>query len=103
MPESFRFRISVECDVMNADSEAIARTAAFALLTQMQAEKKKGRPSSDAKATITGVRIEDPAPMFKLTTWTPETKRQRQEQIEKGVKIDAVDYLQATTISEVVE
>ena len=59
MSESFRFRISVECDVMNADSEAIARTAAFALLTQMQAEKKKGRPSSDAKATITGVRIED--------------------------------------------
>ena len=60
MAESFRFKISVECDVMNADSEAIARTAAFALLTQMQAEKKKGRPSSDAKATITGVRIIDP-------------------------------------------
>lgn len=60
MSESFRFKISVECDVMNADSEAIARTAAFALLTQMQAEKKKGRPSSDAKATITGVSIDQP-------------------------------------------
>ena len=60
MSKQFRFRINVECDVQNADSESIARTAAFALLTQMQSEKKRGRPSSDAKATITGVSIEQP-------------------------------------------
>jgi hypothetical protein len=59
MSKQFRFRINVECDVQNADSESIARTAAFALLTQMQSEKKRGRPSSDVKATITGVSIED--------------------------------------------
>ena len=57
MSKQFRFRINVECDVQNADSESIARTAAFALLTQMQSEKKRGRPSSDVKATITGVSI----------------------------------------------
>jgi len=60
MSKQFRFRINVECDVQNADSESIARTAAFALLTQMQSEKKRGRPSSDVKATITGVSIEPP-------------------------------------------
>lgn len=60
MSKQFRFRINVECDVQNADSESIARTAAFALLTQMQSEKKRGRPSSDVKATITGVSIEEP-------------------------------------------
>lgn len=61
MSKQFRFRINVECDVQNADSESSARTAAFALLTQMQSEKKRGRPSSfwtpDVKATITGVSI----------------------------------------------
>jgi hypothetical protein len=60
MSKQFRFRINVECDVQNADSESIARTAAFALLTQMQSEKKRGRPSSDVKATITGVSIDQP-------------------------------------------
>jgi hypothetical protein len=60
MSKQFRFRINVECDVQNADSESVARTAAFALLTQMQSEKKRGRPSSDAKATITGVSIDQP-------------------------------------------
>jgi len=64
MSKQFRFRINVECDVQNADSESIARTAAFALLTQMQSEKKRGRPSSDVKATITGVSIEPPVPVF---------------------------------------
>jgi len=60
MSKQFRFRINVECDVQNADSESIARTAAFALLTQMQSEKTRGRPSSDVKATITGVSIDQP-------------------------------------------
>jgi hypothetical protein len=60
MSKQFRFSINVECDVQNADSESIARTAAFALLTQMQSEKKRGRPSSDVKATITGVSIDQP-------------------------------------------
>jgi hypothetical protein len=60
MSKQFRFRINVECDVQNADSESVARTAAFALLTQMQSEKKRGRPSSDVKATITGVSIAQP-------------------------------------------
>ena len=59
MSKQFRFKINVECDVQNADSESVARTAAFALLTQMQSEKKRGRPSSDVKATITGVSIEE--------------------------------------------
>ena len=93
MSESFRFKISVECDVMNADSEAIARTAAFALLTQMQAEKKKGRPSSDAKATITGVRIEDPVPRFviaKLPKDVTATHPDCGEPI-KGVVSDVVE------------
>lgn len=60
MSKQFRFKINVECDVQNADSESVARTAAFALLTQMQSEKKRGRPSSDVKATITGVSIDTP-------------------------------------------
>jgi len=54
MSKQFRFKINVECDVQNADSESVARTAAFALLTQMQSVTKRGRPSSDVKATITG-------------------------------------------------
>ena len=60
MSKQFRFKINVECDVQNADSESIARTAAFALLTQMQSVTKRGRPSSDVKATITGVSIDQP-------------------------------------------
>lgn len=60
MSKQFRFKINVECDVQNADSESVARTAAFALLTQMQSVTKRGRPSSDVKATITGVSIDQP-------------------------------------------
>lgn len=60
MSKQFRFKINVECDVQNADSESVARTAAFALLTQMQSVTKRGRPSSDVKATITGVSIDTP-------------------------------------------
>lgn len=60
MSKQFRFKINVECDVQNAESESIARTAAFALLTQMQSVTKRGRPSSDVKATITGVSIDQP-------------------------------------------
>jgi hypothetical protein len=38
MSKQFRFRINVECDVQNADSESIARTAAFALLSVLGCE-----------------------------------------------------------------
>jgi hypothetical protein len=57
MSQSFRFQINVDCDVENADSEAVARTAAFALLTAVQ-QSKRGRKPAGPDATITGVKIE---------------------------------------------
>lgn len=59
MAQSFRFQISVDCDVENADSEAVARTAAFALLTAVQ-QSKRGRKAAGLEATITGVKITGP-------------------------------------------
>lgn len=67
MAQSFRFQINVDCDVENADSEAVARTAAFALLTAVQ-QSKRGRKAAGPEATITGVKIANPGPatvMFK--------------------------------------
>ena len=97
MSKQFRFRINVECDVQNADSESIARTAAFALLTQMQSEKKRGRPSSDVKATITGVSIEPPRSLFNMTVLTPDVKARIQDELEKGIVTEGGVRVQATT------
>jgi len=96
MSKQFRFRINVECDVQNADSESIARTAAFALLTQMQSEKKRGRPSSDVKATITGVSIDqprmrtfektEPSPMF-----DPEKRTRSCHSVDDSQTVDVTE------------
>ena len=85
MSKQFRFRINVECDVQNADSESVARTAAFALLTQMQSEKKRGRPSSDAKATITGVSIDQPRVQWNETirSMTPRSLHESETTIDE--------------------
>lgn len=55
MPD-YRFRATVEIDVMDAESEAQARKAVFSLLTTQPAASK-GRPSSGPKASVTGVTI----------------------------------------------
>jgi len=98
MSKKFRFRINVECDVQNADSESIARTAAFALLTQMQSEKKRGRPSSDVKATITGVSIDQPRTR---SCELEESERNRQS-VVRAMKPRTLDESE-TTVDDVTE
>ncbi len=55
MPD-YRFRVIVEIDVTDADSEAQARKAVFNLLTAPPATSK-GRPASGPKASVTGLTI----------------------------------------------
>ena len=92
MSKQFRFKINVECDVQNADSESVARTAAFALLTQMQSEKKRGRPSSDVKATITGVSIN--------TTDDPKTIYRHSMPLPLPMKPRTLDESETTDVTE---
>ena len=54
---NFRFRAIIDIDVQNADTEASAREKAFALMTT--AQPQRGRTPSGAKASVTGVSIED--------------------------------------------
>lgn len=55
MPD-YRFKVSVEIDVTDADSEAQARKTVFSLLTAPTAASK-GRPASGPKASVTGLTI----------------------------------------------
>lgn len=55
MPD-YRFKVTVEIDVTDADSEAQARKTVFSLLTAPTAASK-GRPASGPKASVTGVTI----------------------------------------------
>jgi len=55
MPD-YRFKVTVEIDVTDADSEAQARKTVFALLTAPTAASK-GRPASGPKASVTGLTI----------------------------------------------
>lgn len=55
MPD-YRFKVTVEIDVTDADSEAQARKTVFSLLTAPTAASK-GRPASGPKASVTGLTI----------------------------------------------
>lgn len=57
MPD-YRFKVIVEIDVTDAESEAQARKTVFGLLTATTGASK-GRPSSGPKASVTGLTIPD--------------------------------------------
>ena len=55
---NYRIAVSVELDVVNAESESQARQTAFSLLSAHQSPSK-GRPVSGPRASVTGVTIEN--------------------------------------------
>ena len=56
MPQNYRVRVTVELDVINAESESQARQTVFSLLSA-NPSPLKGRPASGPRATVTGVTI----------------------------------------------
>jgi hypothetical protein len=53
---NYRVRVTVELDVINAESESQARQTVFSLLSASPSPSK-GRPASGPRATVTGVTI----------------------------------------------
>ncbi len=58
MSQNYRVRVTVELDVVNAESESQARQTVFSLLSTPPATSK-GRPTSGPRATVTGLTIGD--------------------------------------------
>jgi len=56
MSHCYRVRVTVELDVINAESESQARQTVFSLLSA-SASPSKGRPASGPRATVTGLTI----------------------------------------------
>lgn len=56
MSKAYRFKITVEVDVTDAESESVARRTAFNLLSA-STTPLKGRPTSGPKAHVTSVMI----------------------------------------------
>lgn len=54
-PQTYRFNVTVEIDVTNAESESEAREKAFAVMSTIPVAR--GRKASGPKAAITGVSI----------------------------------------------
>ena len=56
MSHCYRVRVTVELDVINAESESQARQTVFSMLS-VSASPSKGRPASGPRATVTGLTI----------------------------------------------
>jgi hypothetical protein len=58
---TYRFNVTVEIDVTNAETESEAREKAFAVMSTIPVAR--GRKASGPKAAITGVSIKPHAPL----------------------------------------
>ena len=69
VPETntFRFNVTVEIDVTNAETESEAREKAFAVMSTIPVAR--GRKASGPKAAITGVSIKPHAAQVALIPW----------------------------------
>jgi hypothetical protein len=84
MTTPYRFRVTVDIDVTNAESETQARQAAFVLLAS-QASAAKGRPTSGPKASVTSVMI--PTQLPDASQW----RTRSYEEIEQDKITDAME------------
>lgn len=97
---NYRFRAVVDIDVKNADSESEAREKAFGIMSGANATPARGRTPSGARASVTGVVIEDPLSPAGTLLAIPKlmTSEQYKKYQETGSIFDSSDP--ATEVTE---